>query len=51
MNNGSERHLEAAELRAGLGRILDAPKHEGVLELTVRRPSSGVSAPSASSSL
>lgn len=41
MNNGSERHLEAAELRAGLGRILGAPTHEGVLEMIVRRPATG----------
>lgn len=39
--DGSERHLEAAELRAGLDRILDAPKHEGVLAMIVRRPATG----------
>ena len=41
MNDGSERHLEAAELRAGLDHSLDAPKHEGVLEMIVRRPATG----------
>ena len=39
--SGTERHLEAAELQAGLARILDAPKDVGVLEMIVRRPRSG----------
>ena len=38
--SGSERHLDAAELQAGLARILDAPKDAGVLEMIVRRPRS-----------
>jgi len=41
MNDGSERHLEAAELQAGLARVLESPRHEGVLEMIVRRPRSG----------
>ncbi len=37
---GGAEHLDASELQAGLGRILDAPKDTGVLELIVRRPRS-----------
>ena len=38
--NETERHLEAAELVAGLDDILASPKDEGRLELIVRRPES-----------
>lgn len=34
------RHLTIAELEAGLDEILGSPKHEGLLELIVRRPAS-----------
>jgi hypothetical protein len=39
--NEMERHLGAAELVAGLDRILASPKDEGLLELIVRRPGTG----------
>ena len=39
--NETERHLGAAELVAGLDRILASPKDEGLLELIVRRPGTG----------
>jgi MOSC domain-containing protein YiiM len=35
------RHLTRAELEAGLDSIRNSPKHEGVVELIVTRPSSG----------
>ena len=37
----TERHLTRAELEAGLDLIRNSPKHEGVVELIVTRPSSG----------
>ena len=37
----TERHLETAELQAGLDHILEAPKDDGRLELIVRRPGTG----------
>ncbi len=35
------KHLTRAELQAGLPRILDSPKDDGVLEAIVARPASG----------
>ena len=35
------RHLTRAELEAGLDAIRNSPKHQGVVELIVTRPSSG----------
>jgi MOSC domain-containing protein YiiM len=42
VEDSSVKHLTTRELEAGLDDIRSAPKDEGVLELIVRRPRSGV---------